>query len=66
MFPRHPELITADIMAHQAELRREAARARLARVAQRTAPRPHVRALLQRLGRHLGLTPAPVAQQVGG
>ena len=62
MFARHPELITA----HQAELRRDAARARLAHVAQGTAPRPHGLALVQRLGRHLGLTPMPAAPQAGG
>jgi hypothetical protein len=61
MFPRHPELIRVDIMAHQAEIRREAAQNDLARAAQRTAPHPHALALLQRLGTHLGLTTMPAA-----
>jgi hypothetical protein len=61
MFPRHPELIIADITAHQAEIRREAAQTRLARTAQRTAPRPRALTLLQRLGTHLGLTTMPAA-----
>jgi hypothetical protein len=48
-------------MAHQAEIRREAAQNDLARAAQRTAPHPHALALLQRLGTHLGLTTMPAA-----
>jgi hypothetical protein len=46
MFPQHPELTHAYITAHQAEVRREVAQARLARTAQRTAPRPRALALL--------------------
>ena len=56
MFPRHPELITAEIVAHQAEIRRQVAQDRLARAAQRTATRPKAQGLLHNLGLRLRLT----------
>jgi hypothetical protein len=61
MFPQQPELTHAYITAHQAAIRREAAQARLARTAQRTAPPPRALAWLQRLVTHLGLTTMPAA-----
>jgi hypothetical protein len=61
MFPQHPELTHAYLTAHQAAIQREAAQTRLARTAQRTAPRPRALTLLQRLGTHLGLTTMPAA-----
>lgn len=66
MFPRHPELITAEIVAHQAEIRRQVAQDRLARTAQRVAPRLYALALLQRLGMYLRLTRMPAAQRASG